>query len=217
VNKTVLIWMLLCMFLTFKSFQRPSYAVGVYMLTFFAHPFFWWWGDILEGFRWNFFGGILLLVTLVATNASNPITGERPLQTNAVKILALVALNAVLVHVLLAVNPEASLGWLTNKLKFILLFFLLQYAIKDQKDYRIVVMSIVLGMGYIGYEATINERGSFSSGRRRRRDPEFESARVTPDHRPAHRKHLHPHENQNLVQRRRHRRLCAGIQRRADV
>ena len=164
-NKTVLIWMLLCMFLTLKSFQRPSYAVGVYMLTFFAHPLFWWWGDILEGIRWNFFAGILLLGTLVATNASNPMTRERPLETNAVKILALLALNAILVHALLAVNPEASLGWLTNKLKFILLFFLLQYAIRDQKDYRIVVMSIVLGMGYIGYEATINERGSFSGGR----------------------------------------------------
>ena len=164
-NKMVIVWLLLAGFLTLRSLERPSYAVGLYMMTFFAHPLFWWWGDILDGYRWNFYAGLLLLGTLVTTNSRTPLTGQSPLSTKAVRILLFLAINAVVVHVLFAANADSSLGWLTNKLKFILLFFLMQYAIKDEKDYRIVVLSIALGMGYIGYEATINERGSFSGGR----------------------------------------------------
>ena len=164
-NKTVVLWLLLAAALALRSFVRPAYAVGLYMLTFFAAPAFWWWGDIVEGYRWNFFAGLLLLLTLLVTNTGDAMKRERPLATSAMPILLLMALNAILVHVVLAVNPDSSLGWLTSRLKFILLFFLLQYAVRDEKDYRIVAMSIALGMGYIGWEATINERGSFSGGR----------------------------------------------------
>ena len=162
---TLVVWCVILLALTVKSLGRPSYAIGVYMLTFFAHPLFWWWGDPLEGYRWNFFAGLLLLGTLILTYRRAAKGQDHPLSTNAVRILALMAANVVLVHLVLAVNPESSVGWLTNRLKFILLFFLMQYAIKDEKDYTIVGMSIALGMGYIGYEATINERGSFSGGR----------------------------------------------------
>ncbi len=135
------------------------------MLTFFAHPQFWWWGDPIEGFRWNFLAGVLLVATLLISRAKLTTSGERPLSTNCVAILVFMVLNAVMVHVLFSVNPVSSLEWLTARVKFIALFFLIQYAIKDEDDYRIVAMSITLGMAYIGYEATINERGSFSGGR----------------------------------------------------
>ncbi len=164
-NKTVIIWLALVALLSFKSFQRPSYAVGLYMLTFLVHPMFWWWGDLVQGYRWNLFAGILLLGTLILTNGKRTATEANPLNTGVARILFVILLNAVFVHFMLAANPESSMGWLTNRLKFVLLFFLLQYSIRDQKDYRIVAMSILFGIGYIGYEATINERGSFNGGR----------------------------------------------------
>ena len=162
---TLAAWCVLLTFLVLKSMGRASYAIGVYMLTFFAHPQYWWWGDPLEGFRWNFLAGFLLLGALLLSRTRLETTGERPFATTAVTILAFMALNAILVHVLFAANPVSSLQWLTARLKFILLFFLMQYAIKDEEDYRIVVLSIALGMFYIGYETTVNERGSFSGGR----------------------------------------------------
>lgn len=164
-NKTVLIWMAIAALLAIRSFGRPSYAVGLYMMTFFAAPAFWWWGDIIEVYRWNFYAGLLLLLTLVFTHNREPLKGTSPLGTNAVPILGFMIANAVLVHVFLASNYGSSFDWLIARLKFILLFFLLQYSVRDERDYRIVVMAITLGMGYIGYEATINERGSFSGGR----------------------------------------------------
>ena len=164
-NKMLLVWMAIAGLLTLRSFQRPSYAVGLYMLTFFAHPFFWWWGNAIEGYRWNFFAGVLLLGTLALTQSRARLFTQGVLSTNAARIVLFMALNVLLVHALLAVNDDSSLGWVTNRLKFILLFVMLQYSIRDQQDFRIVAMSIALGMGYIGYEATINERGSFSGGR----------------------------------------------------
>ena len=164
-SATLLAWLGIAGVLAIRSFARPSYAVALYMLTFFAHPQFWWWGDPIEGYRWNFFSALLLIATLVLTSAGSAMKREKPLNSSAVVVLAVMAANCVLVHLLLAVNADSSFGWLIIRLKFILLFFLLQYAIKDEKDYRIVSLAIALGMGYIGYEATINERGSFSGGR----------------------------------------------------
>ena len=134
-------------------------------MTFFASPLFWWWGNLIEGYRWNFFSGVLLIAALIINNRSEYFKQDSPFKTSAVPILLLMALNLAFVHLVLAVNPASSEGWLIARLKFILLFFLIQYAIRDEKDYQIVAMAITLGMGYLGYEATINERGSFSGGR----------------------------------------------------
>ena len=56
---TLAAWCVLLVWLVIKSFGRPSYAIGVYMLTFFAHPLYWWWGDPIEDFRWNFLASLI--------------------------------------------------------------------------------------------------------------------------------------------------------------
>ena len=164
-NKMVVIWMILAAVLAVRSFSKPSYAVSFYMLTFFAHPVFWWWGDMIRGYRWNLYAGVLLLFSLFMTRADDAFTRDNPLRTNTARILGFLVLNIIVVHVLFAANPDSSIGWIILRLKFVLLFFLLQYAIRDERDYRIVTWAIVLGMGYIGYEATIQGRGHFSGGR----------------------------------------------------
>jgi putative inorganic carbon (hco3(-)) transporter len=164
-NKTAHVWMAIAGVLAVRAFVRPAYAVALYMFTFLVAPTFWWWGNMLENYRWNFFAGVLLLAAVLLVKDDRPASAEPPLRTTAVPILVLMAANATLVHIMLAVNPDPSLGWLIARLKFILLFFMIQYAIRDEKDYRIITLAITLGMGYIAYEATINERGSFSGGR----------------------------------------------------
>lgn len=158
-------WLLIAAVLAVRSFGRPSYAIGLYMLTFFANPKFWWWGNEYGDIRWNFYAGVLLIITVLASNSRVDMKMERPLSSTAVPFLALMAANAILVHVVFAANSDSSLGWLTIRLKFILLFFLIQYAVRDEKDFRITAWSIALGMAYIGYEVMVNDRGSFSGGR----------------------------------------------------
>jgi hypothetical protein len=164
-NKMLAAWLAITALLTLSSFIRPAYAVALYMFTFLVAPKFWWWGDLIGDYRWNFYAGILLIIALITSRAAETKREASPFSTTAAPILALMIVNAVLVHWLLAVNPDSSYGWLILRLKFILLFFLLQYAIRDEKDFRITMTSIALGIGYIGYEATINERGHFSGGR----------------------------------------------------
>src|SRR5687768_15131587 len=129
-NKMVILWVAVAALLTFKSFRRPSFAVGLYMMTFFVHPSFWWWGDIVEGYRWNLFAGVLLLATIVMTKDWAPQMVPQPIRTNGARILLFMGINAVVVHFMLAANPDSSFGWLVIRMKFILLFFMLQYAMR---------------------------------------------------------------------------------------
>jgi hypothetical protein len=161
----LILWMVIAAVLSIRAFSRPSYAVGFYMLTFFGHPFFWWWGDMLRGYRWNLYAGLLLLGTLVISRSDQAFEPESPLRTKSAQVLAFMVVNILAVHLFFAVNPDSSMAWVISRLKFILLFFVLQYAVRDEKDYRNVAWAIALGIGYIGYEATINERGHFSGGR----------------------------------------------------
>jgi O-antigen ligase len=164
-SATALVWLFLVGVLAVAPFKRASYAVGLYMLTFLVFPEVWWWGDEIPKLRWNFFAGVILLFTLSLARVGGEWRGESPFSSRAVKVIIFMMINIALVHVLFAANAVSSMEWLTLRYKFILLFFMLQFVIDDEKDFRIALMSITLGMAYIGYEATINERGSFSGGR----------------------------------------------------
>jgi hypothetical protein len=75
------------------------------------------------------------------------------------------AINATLVHLLLAVDRDISLDTYVELLKYVLLFCLIWYSINDRKDFRTALMAIAVGAFYIGWEVTINERGDFSGSR----------------------------------------------------
>ena len=101
-NKTVLVWMGIAALLSARSFVRPSYAVGFYMLSFFAAPAFWWWGDVIEGYRWNFYAGILLFGTLLWRG-----------QWGSDRALLLRLPRLVLAAAVMAVATRFAAGWLS--------------------------------------------------------------------------------------------------------
>jgi hypothetical protein len=74
-------------------------------------------------------------------------------------------LNATLVHFLLASNQGVSIVDYVELLKFSLLSVLIWLAIQDKRDLRVTLMAIAIGSAYIGYEVTINERGTFTGSR----------------------------------------------------
>jgi len=165
---TLLIWLALLGALVVLSFKRPAYGVALYMLIFFAEPDLWWWGKVIGGYRWSLYGGIALLIAVLVSrligSSREPSRGGR-----AGRFLGWIAVamlvNATIVHLLLAPSTTISSGpyWLLAK--FVLLFFLISAAIRTREDLRTVLLSIVLGAGYIGYECTINDRGHMRQGR----------------------------------------------------
>jgi hypothetical protein len=136
-------------------------------LTFFALPDLWWWGrQTLGGYRWNLYSGSILLVAVIIGSFRQreplpQITSVARCRLWAVLML----LNAVAVHILLAEYLEISEGPLTLLAKFVLLFFLIVWSIRDEKDLRIVLVSILLGAAYIGYMVTIDGAAKIRGGR----------------------------------------------------
>lgn len=141
--------------------HRPVWAVALYMLTFFAAPHLWWWGDDLPSLRYALIASFVLTVAVVLKR--DPEGGQRFRFFHGAALG--MAVNATLVHFLIASTPSVSWSNYVELLKFVLLFFLLWWAIQDKRDMRIVLIAIAIGAAYIGYEITVNERGEFSGGR----------------------------------------------------
>lgn len=161
---TVIIWLALFACLTLAAFVRPVYAVALYMLTFFLAPPFWWWGSPIAGYRWNFIGGVVLVMaTLMAFQFS---FSQLNSKIQFVLKLALAMLvNATFVHLVIAGGSEISGESYTLLAKLLLLFFLFFAAIKTKADFKIAMIAILLGAAYIGYEVTFNDRGSIEANR----------------------------------------------------
>lgn len=160
---TAAAWVLLGTALVLLSFKRPVYAIAFYLMTFFAAPHLWWWGDELPALRYAGIAGLVLLGSVFLYQGQSGDGGHR---FSAVHRIALaMAANATFVHFLLASTPSISFEGYVEFLKFILLFFLMWRAIQDRRDLRIVVMAIALGAAYIGFEVTYNERGYFNGSR----------------------------------------------------
>lgn len=155
-STTLLLWLALFVVLSLLAVRRPSWGIAVYMLTYFASPPFWWWGRPIGGFRWNLYGGIILLISVLIHPRSRAFSFGTPL---------LILLNATLVHFLIASNSAVSMASYSLLAKFVLLYWLMLAAVRDHTDLRVVLYALILGSAYIGFEITINEAGSIVRGR----------------------------------------------------
>ena len=165
-STTAALWLASVFGLAVLSLGRPAYGFALYLLCFFAHPLFWWWGrDLPETWEWSFYAGCVFLLSVVI-QAAKGISGPKDTETTVICGLALAMIvNATVVHLLLAPNYSVSAESYGLLAKFVLLFFMIVASARTDRDYRLLLWSIVLGATYIGYEVTINDRGSFSSGR----------------------------------------------------
>ena len=161
---TATVWVLLAAGQFLLSLRRPVWAIGLYMQTFFAAPHMWWWGDQIPSARYALWAGNLLLFTSVFHRLTSDSFAERPRTVVPTAAIAMVV-NATFVHFFLAAQPSVSVDNYVEFMKYVLLYFTMHAAIHDKKDFRLALMCIALGAAYIGYEVTINERGSFSGSR----------------------------------------------------
>jgi putative inorganic carbon (hco3(-)) transporter len=161
---TAAVWVLLAAYLLLQSFRRPASAVALYMLTFFAAPHLWWWGRSLPTLRYALWSGVILLGAVVLHRLGSMESGDRRFGLVHAAAVAM-AVNATFVNFMLASHPPTSTESLIELLKFVTLFFLMSSAIRNRGDFQLVMLAITIGAFYIGYEVTINDRGSFLGSR----------------------------------------------------
>ena len=107
--------------------------MALYLLCFFAAPQLWWSGRDLPSLRYALYPGYVLL-GVVVVHAARSAPGDR--RASIVYWAAIgMAINATLVHFLLAARPDISLDGLVEALKFALLFVLMSLAMKDRRDF----------------------------------------------------------------------------------
>jgi hypothetical protein len=158
------VWAVLASVLFVRSFQRPIWAACLYMLTFFAAPQLWWWGNELPRARYALISGIVLALSVAFYVARRGAHVERRFRlVHAVAIFSVV--NATAVHLLIAARPAISLDTYLELVKYTLLFFLLWFSVQDKRDFKILLIAIALGSAYLGYEVMFNERGAFLRSR----------------------------------------------------
>lgn len=163
---TALLWLAMAGALGLASLARAPLGFSLYLLTFYLFPRFWWWGDSLPDLRWNLFSGIVFLIAVLVQAVRAPIqTPPNPAAKRVTIILLAILANATLVHVLLAPSLAISTENYVQLLKFVILFFLIVASVRNPRDLRLVLWSLVLGAAYLGYEVTINDRGRFVGGR----------------------------------------------------
>jgi putative inorganic carbon (hco3(-)) transporter len=163
---TLLAWLAAFGVLAVLAFTRgATYGLSLYLFTYFISPLFWWWGkDTIGEYRWNLAAAIIYALAVLLDRERNR------KQTDAVpkwpQFLAVVFLvNATMVHLFLAAHASLGFDRYLLVVKFVVLFMVLAATIHDAKALRFVLWSITIGASYIGYEASINQRGTFTAGR----------------------------------------------------
>lgn len=155
------VWLALLVTLSILSLRRPVWAIALYMQTFFAAPHLWWWGRDVPSARYALWTGAVLLFSVILHSSKAPKRKWGMVDYAAIAV----ALNASLVHVAWSANQAISLDTYVEVLKYVLLYFMMCSAIRDKRDFRIALLTLALGAGYIGWEVTINHRGQFTHSR----------------------------------------------------
>ncbi len=160
---TAAVWLVCFIGLATAATRRAAWAFGLYWLTYYASPPFWWWGAPLNSLtmRWSLLAAVICAVAVVLHRRAE-LDGRSKL---AIFLFGLYALNAALVHATSASDPVRSYTCLTYVWKYYGLFVLGLYGLRSRKDFELALWFIIIGSAYIGYEVVVNDRGTWNQGR----------------------------------------------------
>jgi len=156
---TLFAWCCLFGGFTVLSFRRPVWGASLYFLTFFAAPEYWWWGGLLAGQRLNLVAGLIFLAATIVGGLRLELGNSKACRWTCLAAF-LIFVNATAVHFFLAAEPSTGYDKYVLLAKFTVLFFLMTAAVRTREDFRIIVVTLVFGLAYLGYELMVNERGS---------------------------------------------------------
>lgn len=163
---TLYIWLAVFLLLCGLLLVRPIWGVALYMLTFFAFPGMWWWGESLSAYRWNLYGGIgLLIATVVSGGLFNLLGRCQEVSKRMLLISTAIVANATFVNFLLTTDLELQAEPYQFVLKFVLLQIMIASTIRTRKDIQLAFIILAVCSGYIGFEVSVNDRGEIHDGR----------------------------------------------------
>jgi hypothetical protein len=163
-NFTALLWLTGFVVLTILALSRPLYGLCLYFMVFFATPSLWWWGKDLPETSWSLYSSFVLLGSvLLKFGHARPPDPSWVSWSN--RLCAAMLVNALFVHTLLSPHGDVSYRAFELIAKFSVLYFLINRGVLTRLDFRALMIAIILGGMYIGYEAAINKRGKQRKGR----------------------------------------------------
>ena len=160
--------------------KKPVWGVSLYIFNLLIFPPLWWWGKHFFISRWSLIAGCILLAAVCVdyyrkNNSSSLGSGldmnemqikYRVLKERHVKIVIfLLILNYSIVHFIIAGGSSISGEIYFLALKFLLLLFLIKSTIKTSEDQFIIFFTILICLGYLGYQVWTGAAGDTVGGR----------------------------------------------------
>lgn len=183
---TFAMWIMIFSILSWLAlFRRPIWGVSLYMFVFFVFPRLWYWGqgNFMMSIRFSLLASLILLFGVlflrsapmklekhIDQDENNNLSDQTPVfyfsnQGFISIIILLIVINYFFVHFVLAGGSEISQATFVLSLKYLLLFYLIHRAIQTSDDFIIVLFTIVLCLGYLGYQVKMNGVGDMLHGR----------------------------------------------------
>ena len=165
-NLTALVWLVVFLVLSLRGFSRPVFACCAYMLTFYAPPQYWWWGEGLLNslpVRWNLVAALIVVGAVVANWKARP-----QLRTSDrwfLWLMGIYVVNAFFVNWFLANLPEESAKHFDLVWKSVGLALVMRLCIWERDDLHILLFTIVLLSAFIGFQVVVNDAGTSVKGR----------------------------------------------------
>ncbi len=153
---TGLVFLLIYVAGLIMTFSNPVYGVALYFFEWHNHPPYWWWGENLPDLRWTFTIAIVTLGSFFINRKKLMFLKE--VDYKPVFWLILYTVNAYLVSYMFAILPDTSLDKSEAILKLTINYVLMIYLIQRPKDFKFVVLVILLGVANFGRVAW--EQGS---------------------------------------------------------
>ena len=141
------------------AFKRPFVGLLLYFFVFYMHPPGKYWGAYLPELRWTF---IVAIITLLSTLAHEKNKGRWIKASTSKYIIAF--LTFVVVQLPFAISFNWHKEYLVLLVKIVLLYFLVVTIVNTNKRLIWVIVTNVIGAGYIGLNALqTHTRGRFEN------------------------------------------------------
>ena len=183
---TLAIWLIIFVSLSwFALVKKPVWGVSLYIFVFFVFPRLWWWGksNFLLSIRFSLLASLILLVAVFFFR-SNSINSKKTIDQGEngnlkdstpvfsfsnkgfiTTVIIFTIMNHFIVHYILAGGSVISQEQFILSVKYLILFYLIQRSIQSSTDFLIVLLTIILCLGYIGYQVKMNGAGNINEGR----------------------------------------------------
>ena len=125
--------------------KRPFFGLCAYLMAFYLNPPARWWGESLPDFRWSFVAALVTLLVIFIKNSR--FESFRFTETR----LYAVFFFYVVIQTYWAIDLTAHLEFVSAVFNFLMVIFLIQGSVRDEKDLIWFIVFMMLGCSYFTY------------------------------------------------------------------